>query len=57
MLERLLRPLSRSLTIELARALADLEADAELQARYAELAERRTEGQLSPAEETELEPL
>ena len=33
-LERLLRPLSRELTLDLARALINVQADAETQARY-----------------------
>ena len=56
-LERLLRPLSRNLTGELARALVDVQADAEMQARYDELAGKRTEGQLTPAELAELESI
>ncbi len=56
-LQRLLRPLSQSLTIELARALVAVQADAETQARYDELAGRRTEGQLTPAEQAELESI
>ena len=43
-LERLLRPLSRNLTVELARGLVGVQADAETQARYDELAGKRTEG-------------
>lgn len=56
-LERLLRPLSQNLTVELARALVGLQADAETQARYEELADKRTEGQLTPAEQAELESM
>ena len=56
-LERLLRPLSRGLTTELAQALVNLEADQETQARYDTLAEKRTEGSLTPLEEEELESL
>jgi len=56
-LARLLRPLSRGLSAELARALITLQADGETQARYDELAERRTEGQLTPAEQEELEAM
>ena len=56
-LERLLRPLSSNFTVELARALIGLQADAETQARYDELAEKRTEGQLTPAEAAELESI
>ena len=53
-LERLLRPLPRGLTAELARALVSLQADAETQARYETLAAKRTEGALSPVEQEEL---
>lgn len=56
-LKRLLRALPRSLTSELARALIDLRADSETQDRYDELAEKRTEGQLSPPELEELEAM
>lgn len=56
-LERLLRPLSRRLSGELARALLDIQADPETQARYDELAGRRTEGQLTPVELAELESI
>jgi hypothetical protein len=56
-LERLLRPLSRNFTVELARALIGVQADAETQARYDELAGKRTEGQLNPAEQAELESI
>jgi hypothetical protein len=56
-LERLLRPLSRGLTTELARALVDLAADEETQARYDALAGKRTEDSLTPLEEEELESL
>jgi hypothetical protein len=56
-LEKLLRPLSRELSLELARALARIRADPETQARYEQLAEKNTEGQLSPEERAELESL
>jgi hypothetical protein len=56
-LERLLRPLSQNLTLELARALVGVQADVETQTRYDELAAKRTEGQLSPAEQAELESI
>jgi hypothetical protein len=56
-LERLLRPLRRQLSAELATALVRLEADAEVQTRYEELATRNTEGSLTAAERTELESL
>ncbi len=56
-LERLLRPLSRELTVELARALAGIQADSETQTRYDDLADRRTGGQLTPQEQAELESI
>jgi hypothetical protein len=56
-LERLLRPLRRELSAELADALLRLEADTEVQARYDELADKNTEGALSPDERVELELL
>lgn len=55
--ERLVRPLSQNLTVELARALIGVQADAETQSRYDELADKRTEGQLAPAELAELESM
>jgi hypothetical protein len=56
-LERLLRPLRRQLSRELADALVRLEADAEVQTRYEELAGKNTEGALSAEERAELESL
>jgi hypothetical protein len=56
-LERLLRPLSREFTLELARALVKIQADEETQARYEVLAEKRTEGQLTADELVELESI
>ena len=56
-LEKLLRPLSQDLTIELARALSNLTADEETQGRYDALADRKNQGRLTPAEEEELESL
>jgi len=53
-LEQLLRPLRRGLNAELAALLLRMQADDEVQARYEYLAERNTEGQLSPAEQNEL---
>jgi hypothetical protein len=52
--EQLLRPLRRELNAELAALLLRMQADDEVQARYEDLAERNTEGQLSPAEQNEL---
>lgn len=56
-LERMLRPLRRQLGRKLAAALVRLEADAEVQARYDELADKNTEGTLTAAERRELESL
>lgn len=56
-LERLLRPLSQTLTLELARGLVSVQADEETQTRYDELASRRTEGRLTPEEQAELESI
>lgn len=56
-LEKLFRPLSRSLTVELARALVNLQADEETQTRYDTLAEKRTQGSLTPPEHDELEAI
>lgn len=56
-LEKLLRPLSRQMTVELARALVNVQADTETQARYDELAGKRTEGNLTAEEQAELEAL
>lgn len=56
-LEKFLRPMARRLSKELARAIVNLSADEETQARYDALAERNTEGQLTPAEREELESL
>lgn len=56
-LERLLRPLRRELSTELAGALLRLKADSEVQARYDELADKNTENALSPEERAELESL
>ena len=56
-LTRLLHPLSRTLSEELAVALVRLEADEATQSRYDELAAKSTEGQLSPEERVELDAL
>jgi hypothetical protein len=56
-LERLLRPLRRELSAQLADALLRLKADPEVQARYDELAAKNTEGALSVEERAELESL
>lgn len=56
-LERLLRPLRRELSAELADALLRLKADTEVQARYDELAGKNTDGALNAEERGELESL
>ena len=56
-LERLMRPLSRTLTLDLARALIAIQADAETQTRYDDLAGRHTEGQLTHDEQAEIEAI
>jgi hypothetical protein len=53
-LEQLLRPLRRGLNAELAALLLRMRAEDEVQARYEDLAERNTEGRLSPMEREEL---
>jgi hypothetical protein len=53
-LELLLRLLCRGLNAELAALLLRMQAEDEVQARYEVLAERNTEGQLSPGEQEEL---
>ena len=55
MLERLLEPVSRSLNVEAARKLIRVKADAKTQARVDELARKRNEGDLTPAECLEYE--
>jgi hypothetical protein len=52
-IDRILDPVSRCLTPEVARALVSLCADAETQERLEVLAERSTEGSLTPAEREE----
>ena len=53
----LLRPLRSHLSTELADALMRLKADAQIQARYQQLASKNTEGTLTRAEKAELESL
>ena len=55
MLDRLVEPVVRTLTPEVARALVELRADPELQARMDELAEKCNEGRLTPDEHDEYE--
>lgn len=56
-LARLLQPLSRKLSVELATALVRLQADEATQSRYDELAARSNDGLLTPAEQAELDSL
>ena len=52
---RILDPVGRCLTPDVARALIGVRADAETQARIDELADECTEGTLSPVERAEYE--
>ncbi len=52
-LERILRPVTRSLNTDAARKLVRLRADAKVQARVAQLARKCNEGKLTPAEMAE----
>ena len=54
-LDRLLEPISRCLSPDGARALIELRADPVAQARIEELAEKCTEGRLTPEEKSEYE--
>jgi hypothetical protein len=54
-LDRLLDPVGRCLTAEVARNIADLRADPIAQARIDELADKSTAGQLSDEERAEYE--
>ena len=47
-LERLLRPLSKGISTELARALVSLTADSDTQARYDALADKKNQGEITP---------
>lgn len=51
--DRILDPVGRCLTPDVARALVGLRADEEMQARIEELADKSTEGALTPAEREE----
>jgi hypothetical protein len=52
-LDRLVEPVVRILTPDLAKAFVQLRADPQLQARMDELAEKCNEGQLTPDERDE----
>jgi hypothetical protein len=54
-LDRLLDPVARCLTADVAKRLVELRADPETQARIDELAGKANEGTLSPNEKTEYE--
>ena len=54
-LEEMLESVSRCFNVDVARALVALRADARTQARVDELAEKCTEGQLTPEERNEYE--
>lgn len=54
-LDRLLEPVGRSMTPELARELVELRAAPDVQARLDELAEKCNEGQLTAEERAEYE--
>ncbi len=54
-LDRLVEPVVRTLTPEVAKAIVQLRADPDLQARMDELAEKCNEGQLTPEEREEYE--
>ena len=54
-LDRLVEPVARTLTPDVARALVQLRADAELQAQMDELAQKCNEGKLTPEERDEYE--
>lgn len=54
-LNRMLEPLSRSLSVEAARAIASIEIEPPLQARIEELAGRCNEGLLTVEERAEYE--
>lgn len=54
-LARIFEPLEECMTPELAKKVAGLRADSELQARIDELADKCTEGELTPEERAEYE--
>jgi hypothetical protein len=54
-LDELFDPVSRCLTPEVARRIAELRASPEVQEKMDELAEKSTEGTLTPAERLEYE--
>lgn len=54
-LTRLIEPIGQCLTPEVAQAIVNLRANPQVQARIEELADKCTEGMLSPEERTEYE--
>lgn len=54
-LGRMLRPMTRGMSLELARELVALKAEEETQQHYEMLADGRREGTLSPEQEAELQ--
>ena len=54
-LDRLVDPVVRTLTPDVAKAIVELRADPELQARMDELADKSNEGTLTPDEREEYE--
>jgi len=54
-IDRLVEPVARALTPEVARAIVRLRADPEVQARMEELADKCNEGRLTPEEREEYE--
>jgi len=54
-LARILDPVGRCLTVDVARSIIGIRADDETQARLEELADKSTEGTLSDAERDEYE--
>ena len=56
-LDRLLDPISRALTPEVAKKIVDLRADPKVQERLEDLADRNTEGELTEEELSEYKAL
>ena len=54
-LDKLLEPLARCFTVEVARQVADVRADSTTQARLDELADKAADGQLTADERDEYE--
>lgn len=56
-LDRLLEPVGRCFTPEVARKIVELRADPDLQARIDELADKSTDGRLSEEERSQYETI